>query len=340
MTDLKEVVTTVKDALLTPLQEAVTFRARSAFFSTFIFSWAILNWDRIAYFIFSNDEILKKISLLKSEHPMPSSRESYFITLTQNIISPLILAGIVVAAYPFLIYAITWIHKSIFGSIDGLTSEKERIKLLKMNKLNRTKVNGEALTEKMRAKLEQEISSYRLQKTRDDAARNSLLDEFHEKSNKLQDIINEINTNQIQLDKQESRSVELTEKLQILNEKIEPIKRDDERYNALLSINTELNVKIDSLEAQKTNLQDIIDDLKNQLSRSIQTKNQYKTNFEILESQFIDAKNKYFNIASVINSSSGGQMIKENYSDFNYNLDRLSNSFSTKNYQDIEDEQN
>ncbi|MHC9507362.1 hypothetical protein ACYZFF_15400 [Klebsiella variicola] len=46
MAEIKEIIDSLKDWVVTPIQESISFRARSAFFGSFVISWLVLNWDK------------------------------------------------------------------------------------------------------------------------------------------------------------------------------------------------------------------------------------------------------------------------------------------------------
>ncbi|MDZ3055728.1 hypothetical protein M2C11_28085, partial [Klebsiella pneumoniae] len=66
---LKDVVSSVKDAIITPVQEAFVYRAKNPFFGSLIISWVYWNWNKIAYMLLSDDDVLKKIEFIKKSIP-------------------------------------------------------------------------------------------------------------------------------------------------------------------------------------------------------------------------------------------------------------------------------
>lgn len=63
---LKDVVSSVKDAIITPVQEAFVYRAKSIF-GSLIISRVYWNWNKIAYMLLSDDDVLKKIEFIKNQ---------------------------------------------------------------------------------------------------------------------------------------------------------------------------------------------------------------------------------------------------------------------------------
>lgn len=113
---IKEIASVLKDALITPVQEAFVYRARNPFFGTLVIAWLFYNWNKIAYFILSKDEVLEKIKFIR--HEFDSS-------FTHSFAYPFIWAVFVSLTYPFFTYASIWIHKWITGHIEKINSTKE-----------------------------------------------------------------------------------------------------------------------------------------------------------------------------------------------------------------------
>ena len=74
-------------------------RIKSPFFGSFIFSWIIINWKPIFYFLFSDDKISLKIKNIE---------ESYEF-IQNSILYPLLLSFIYVVVFPYINQFIHWL---------------------------------------------------------------------------------------------------------------------------------------------------------------------------------------------------------------------------------------
>lgn len=130
---LKEIAETLKDALVTPVQEAFVYRARNPFFGTLVISWLFYNWNKVAYFFLSDDKVIERINFIK--HKIPDNSVIFDINIphTHSIIFPFAWAVFLSFTFPFFTYASIWIHKWITGHIETINSGKEiaRIRLQK-----------------------------------------------------------------------------------------------------------------------------------------------------------------------------------------------------------------
>ena len=74
-------------------------RIKSPFFGSFIFSWLIVNWKPIVYFLLSNDKISIKINYIEKSYEF----------LQNSLLYPLVLSFVYVVIFPFLNQFIHWL---------------------------------------------------------------------------------------------------------------------------------------------------------------------------------------------------------------------------------------
>jgi hypothetical protein len=75
-------------------------RIKSPFFGSFVFSWILVNWKPITYFIFSNDKVSVKIEKIEKSYEF----------IQNALFSPLLLSFIYVVCFPYVngfIYKLT-----------------------------------------------------------------------------------------------------------------------------------------------------------------------------------------------------------------------------------------
>ena len=74
-------------------------RIKSPFFGSFIFSWIIINWKPIFYFLFSDDKISLKIDKIETSYEF----------FQNSILYPLLLSFIYVVVFPYINQLIHWL---------------------------------------------------------------------------------------------------------------------------------------------------------------------------------------------------------------------------------------
>tara|TARA_R110002050_G_scaffold114933_1_gene230853 strand:- start:445 stop:1278 length:834 start_codon:yes stop_codon:yes gene_type:complete len=103
-------------------------RIKSPFFGSFIFSWIIINWKPIFYFLFSDDKISLKIKNIETSYEF----------FQNSILYPLILSFLYVVVFPYINQFIHW-----------LTIKAENSKRIEYHKLKIEQIeNSQELAEK------------------------------------------------------------------------------------------------------------------------------------------------------------------------------------------------
>ncbi|WP_147198385.1 hypothetical protein [Pantoea sp. CCBC3-3-1] len=126
---IKEFAGVVKEALVTPVQEAFVYRARNPFFGTLIISWLCYNWNKVAFFFLSDMEVIKRIHYIREKIPDNSIFFGESIPHTHSIFFPIFWASLLSLTFPFFTYASILIHKKIFSSIESVNVQREKIVL-------------------------------------------------------------------------------------------------------------------------------------------------------------------------------------------------------------------
>ncbi|EPJ4018385.1 hypothetical protein WJH17_005455 [Klebsiella pneumoniae] len=182
MSDIKEVISIFKDSLISPIQQAVTFRAKNTFFGSLFISWVIWNWDRIAYFTLSKDLVLDRIRNIKSSDGFSVSNELFVYVLPKSLAYPLMTAIAFTLLYPFFMYAIAFLHRRIMEKID-IFNNAENVKKIKNSKeLIEENQAKELIIAKKTAERERDIAKYKEDKIRSDDSVNKIITEYNEKS--------------------------------------------------------------------------------------------------------------------------------------------------------------
>lgn len=185
MSDIKEVISMFKDSLISPIQQAVAFRAKNTFFGSLFISWVIWNWDRIAYFTLSKDLVLDRIKNIKNGTEFSLSNELYLYIFPESLFYPLITAILFTLFYPFFMYATAFVHRRIMEEID-IFNNAENVKKIKNSKeLIEENQAKESIIAKITAERERDIAKYKEDRVRSDNAVTAIIAEYNEKSANL-----------------------------------------------------------------------------------------------------------------------------------------------------------
>jgi predicted nucleic acid-binding Zn-ribbon protein len=130
---IKEIAGVLKDALVTPVQEAFVYRARNPFFGTMVIAWLFYNWNKVAFFFLSDFKIIERIEYIRHKIPDNSVIFGTSIPHTHSFWFPFLWACFISLTFPFFTYASIWVHKKITAHIEIINSGKEieRIRLQK-----------------------------------------------------------------------------------------------------------------------------------------------------------------------------------------------------------------
>lgn len=158
---VKEIVGVLKDALVTPVQEAFVYRARNPFFGTLVISWIFYNWDKVAYFFLSKSDILERINFIRTKMPDNSVIFGQSISHTHSFWFPFAWSLLLSVLYPFLTFGAIYIHKWITSKIESINSIKEKSRLSLQKDLVVLMAINESAKTKQLALEESEIEEHR-----------------------------------------------------------------------------------------------------------------------------------------------------------------------------------
>ncbi|ELA2963377.1 hypothetical protein [Klebsiella variicola] len=255
MSDIKEIASSLKDALLTPVIESIKFRAKNNFFGSFILSWLFWNWEKIVYFIFSKDDILKKIHTVKLASPFENENQWHLFFYSHSLILPLASAIIFTFSYPFFIWFMSFIHKWILNEIHKQSINNE-IKNETSNKaLVRAKATTEFERDVVRGETELSISENR----KKSSEINYSVDELIKKHSELTNTISSLEAEEIEkksiIKSLNQKHQELTSIInKITDENLDLVKLN-EKYSELLARNLSLEVDRNKAEENSARLQ-------------------------------------------------------------------------------------
>ncbi|HHT0140957.1 TPA: hypothetical protein ACT15E_000967 [Raoultella ornithinolytica] len=248
MTDIKEVVDSIKDILIDPLKDEVKYRARNIFFGGFIISWFFWNWDRVAYFIFSTDPIMIRILTAKNLFPLEQGQHWYIFWHSHSLIWPLATATTFVLSYPVLMLGIAWLHKRVMRSLSILNETKELERMTRNVELVKQNETNEGERAKIKAKTEREIAENAEAAVKARLNIQEITKQYAEIETKVKILKLErdgLDTIIINLQK---RRDNLNEELIIVNGEYGPIKSANDKYQKILNDNAVLNVEFDKLK--------------------------------------------------------------------------------------------
>lgn len=270
MSDIKEIASSLKDVLLAPVIESIKFRAKNNFFGSFILSWIFWNWEKLAYFIFSKDEILKKIKTVKLSSPFEDDNQWHIFAYSHSLFLPLISAIIFTFSYPFFAWFISYIHKWILNQVHVLHILNE-IQKQKSNKaLIRAQTESENEKDIVKGQTELRISVMK----KKSAEINYNIGEI---TSKYASLKNEMTT--LELKKQELNSTvsALESKHQSLTLSLQKITAENtgllelqDKYSILLSQNRDLSAERDKLNHNYLKAQEKITQLEHDMGRNYQ----------------------------------------------------------------------
>lgn len=281
MSDDKDPLKNASDEITKPIIDELSSRLKAPFFGGFIFSWIIINWEKIAILISSKENIYTRIDKIKNIEQLHLPIIGTWHTSTFFI--PLISSILITLITPFITLAFKkmqqWANVRIIDTQAELnnrykiTSASEQLKLeLKENEISKIKYSTEKLTIK-HTEIVEKIS----------VSEGSLI-----KINaKISDIKKEYE--QIVLDVDSIRSVfdgykkpsDLVDKLTIENEK---------HKENLIKANETINELDDNLGELKTNSSILKRDINIQASKIIEL----DSNHEMYKDEIMSSK-KFIN---------------------------------------------
>lgn len=264
MAEIKEVLSSIKETLITPIQDSIEFRAKNAFFGSFVISWIVWNWKDIFYFVLSKDDVLYKISLIKSS--LPVKFESCTLFPYSYIVIPIIFATILTLSYPLFMYGMLKVHRWIFDKIDLFNNQSNTSKVIRRKNLTEAEVENEGIKAVMQARTALRIALMRQK----EAEKNSNVDSLWKKESELRASIHtfESQKKEIELiiDSLTAESVKMENKITKLSQENMDILKLNEKYETTSRELVEISIEHDKIKQEKMHLEETVRDLKSDVS--------------------------------------------------------------------------
>lgn len=141
MSDEKDLIKDAGAELTKPLMDELSSRLKLPFFGAFIFSWLVINWERVAIILLSKENVYTRIAKIKEipqiELPVIGNWHS------STFIAPLLYSMLVTAITPFMILAYKkiqkWANKRIIDTQAELDHRYQVSSSLEQLKLEKTR---------------------------------------------------------------------------------------------------------------------------------------------------------------------------------------------------------
>ena len=294
----KDVVSTIKEAVVSPAQEAFTYRAKNPFFGSLIISWLYWNWDKLAFFLLSDMPVLKRINFVKHKIPDNSIIFGLNVNHTHSFYYPLIAATIFTLSLPVLIYSISRIHSKITTSINALNATKEEERWKQQEKVAVAYEEYEGNKAKARVKWEEDyaLSIERIETSRKNTQ--AIRTTFDEYSVKISNLETDLSSLESTIAAQVARRDSLTLEIQKINEEYVPLKEDNDIKNNLAKQLVESKATIQTQQSEITRLNEEIQftkintimDLNNRIGQVNGQLNDYKKTGKNIEELYSKLK--------------------------------------------------
>lgn len=233
MSDFKNIISSIKEIIFTPVSDTVKSRAKNTFFGSFIISWGMFNWEKLAYFTLSNDDILTRITIIHDNSRFNVGDYLWVFPLSHSLVYPCVSAIVITYSQPFINYAISKVHRTIFKKIFNFDNDNKIENAKEQKKLISQLEDNESEKSRIKANCELEIAELK-EKTTDI---NKRIDTLFKKRA-------ELNTENTEL---EIKNKELKATYSTLSEKHQSL------LSLVAKINSENNTLID-LEARYQDL--------------------------------------------------------------------------------------
>lgn len=240
MTDFKDIISAIKDTIMSPVKEAIEYRAKNNFFGSLIISWSIWNWKKIAYFTFAEDGIIDKINNVTSVDFLSNMFFGDNFISKSTYIVPMVIALAFTLFHPFATWILSRIHRKVMDKLYDFNVSVEHSRLdLKKTSLQDT-MDLESLKTVEQSKAELIVAQNKETATKALYNIEQLIKNATEQTVIIENARTDLASIESSIKAQEKRRDTITDEINILNEKIGPLEKH----------------------------QGIINDLKNKLSKS------------------------------------------------------------------------
>ncbi|MGX9826746.1 hypothetical protein [Enterobacter roggenkampii] len=331
---IKELVTTVKDTFISPVQEAFIYRARNPFFGSLVIAWMCYNWDKIAFLFFSTQPIEQRIHFIRVKIPDNSVLFGINIPHTHSYWIPLSIAIIFSLTFPFFTLFLTNVHRWVTERIQDKSIAREVYRIKQQQLIEDELHENQKKKEKNRLTIERLLADEKDSIASTKYRTEQRKAEFDELSRKIARAQEDFET----LEKVTSSMSERRNDLQV---KIEKFTKEYDSISATEKVIESLNNELSSLsiklsettkslltkEKEASNFNEEVKSLSSQLEHLKQKESNIKNTFNI----FSNSLNKYLEF--IEGEKSVSLLISDNHTvrtlkrDVSMNSSNLARSF-------------
>ncbi|EPG8310743.1 hypothetical protein PGO02_02585 [Klebsiella aerogenes] len=249
MFDIKDLISSFKDTVLSPLKGAIEYRAKNNFFGSFLLAWLIWNWEKIAYFIFSGDAIILKLNNISSNDFLSHAPDWYMSFFKISFLLPLGVAVFFSLGYPYFTLGISLIQKKILNSTYNFNVDVEHSRLEKKKIALRDAVELDSVKAIQQSDTDRIIAENNEKKAQSELNLKELRIEYADKSVSLKNTKADLAILEETIKQQLTRKQNLTNEIATLNEELSPLRHEQDRINELSKQIVTLQNNIGNLSA-------------------------------------------------------------------------------------------
>lgn len=233
MFDIKDIISSFKDTVLSPLKGAIEYRAKNNFFGSFLLAWLIWNWKKIAYFIFSGDPINQKLDNVSSGDFLSHTPDWYMSFFNINFLLPFLFAIVFSLGYPYLTLGISRIHRKISNSTYDFNADVEHSRLEKKKAALSDAVELDSVKAIQQSNTDRIIAENNEKKAQSELNLKDLRIEYADKEVRLKNTKADLDVLEETIKQQLIRKQDLTNELTVLNEDLSPLRQEKNRIDEL-----------------------------------------------------------------------------------------------------------
>ncbi|HBU9134798.1 TPA: hypothetical protein RRG90_004657 [Klebsiella pneumoniae] len=264
MSNLDDVKTAFIDSFISPVKGAIEYRAKNNFFGSLAISWTIWNWEKIAYFLYSDDGVITKINNITSTdflvHHIPWPQWVNYI-LKSSVYPPLIFAILFTLLHPMFTWGLSRAHKKIMNSIYDFNVDVENSRQAQKELILRNALELESIKNIKQSETDRTIAENNAIKAKSERDIENLIKEYATKEAQLKGMESQTHALVATLAQQNIEKINLTNELQELMTEVYPYRQDKGKID-------DLHHQISELREKNLNLNSVIDDNNDTISRN------------------------------------------------------------------------
>lgn len=276
MNDFNEIKTAFIDTFINPVKGAIEYRAKNNFFGSLVISWVIWNWQKIAYFFYSEDSVITKINNLMSgdflAHYVSWPNWLNYI-IKSSCYPPLIFATIFTIVHPAFTWLISILHRRVMKSIYDFNVSVEESRQSQKEKILNNALKLESIKDVSKSETERRIAENNEKKERSEKNIVELRKEYAEREQEVKDMMSKIEIMEGTLTQQQQTKSDLTTELQNLITELHPYREDKKEID-------KLHNEIKNLNHRIMQLNNSIGEKENELSRTDKIISSYKKDIQ------------------------------------------------------------